>query len=169
MQCLGKLGKLATQPYSPFPSEEKSPQPRSSLLILSSAFPGDTLGKGKWSYSWFSVQFFLSVFVVVVGKLFCWSSLSGLLSSPRAIFVHEQMSNCWSLWGWRLVSPTPPFWWHPSQLKLNITNQRLCASTKYALSGFLIFFPLTSTFFSPQLLHFSLNLIHFLSLAAMIR
>ena len=125
MQCLGRLGKLVTQPHSPFPSEEKSLQSGSSLLILSNAFLGDRLGKGKWSYSLFSVQFFLSVVVVVV-RLFCQGSLSGLLSSPRAIFVHEQMSNCWSLWGWRLVSPTLLFWWYPSQLNLNIANQRLC-------------------------------------------
>lgn len=88
MQCLGRLGKLVPQPHSPFPSEEKSLQPGSSLLILSNAFLGDRLGKGKWSYSLFSMQFFLSVVVV---KLFCRGSLSGLLSSPELFLF---MNRC---------------------------------------------------------------------------
>ena len=89
-------------------------------LFWTREFPLGTLKcrPREWDDTGKMKLFFLPLVCVVVLRryfvpLCCWSFFSGLPSSPRAIFVHRSLFNCWSLLGggWKLESPTQLWWW----------------------------------------------------------
>ena len=93
VQCPERLGKLGAYPTLSFPARK---------LFLAEIFP---LGTGQYrpggwdnagQMKLFFVSFMWGYFFV---PLCCWSFLSGLQSSPRAVFGHSWLSNCWFLWG----------------------------------------------------------------------
>ena len=75
-----------------------------SLLELSNASSGDGMMQVNWSRSSFPfcgviLKVFLFVCLFVFAPLCCWSFLSGLQNSPRAVFLCGLRSNCWFLLG----------------------------------------------------------------------
>ena len=91
-----KGGKAGHSPCSLFPREGNYFQVGMFPLDAKQCLPGGRDDAGKIKLSSFPLCVFFSRFFV---PLYCWSFLSGLLGSPRAIFVCGKLSSCWSLLG----------------------------------------------------------------------
>lgn len=87
-----KLSKLIAHPILSFPSRE---------LFLAWQIPfgteqwqlGEWVNAGKMKLSSYS----FCIVCLWFFSLCCWSFLNRLQSSPRAVFIHEKLSNHWSL------------------------------------------------------------------------